>query len=144
MPPGFKGDEYISDVIKRFKNSALPYTVDQVNTDSSQKIQQRWFPTVDAALARNADTAMMSFVIAAWALFVQKAVLAGELNDPLREEFLAAQNQGGDIIHRFLEIAGANQFEFFSSIPFMASVLSNLEFRAKELLSEASIPTPFP
>lgn len=125
MPPGFKGDEYIGDVIKRFKNSALPYTVAQVNTDSSQKIQQRWFPTVDDALARNADTAMISFVIAAWVLFVQKALLAGELNDPLGEEFLAAQNQGGDIIHRFLETAGAKQFEFFSSSPFMASVLSH-------------------
>jgi fructuronate reductase len=43
----------------------MPYTVAQVNTDSSQKIQQRWFPTLDDALARNADTAMMSFVIAA-------------------------------------------------------------------------------
>ncbi|MGI9288012.1 MAG: mannitol dehydrogenase family protein [Pseudomonadales bacterium] len=125
LPTDFKGEGYISDVIQRFRNSALPYTVQQVNTDSSQKIQQRWFPTIDDALAQYADSALMSFMVAAWAIYVHKALDAGELNDPLRDDFLAAQRQGEDIVSQFLLIAGADRFGFYNSTPFMAAVLSD-------------------
>jgi fructuronate reductase len=50
VPLGYSDQDYIKDVIKRFENKNLPYANLQVGTESSQKIQQRWFPTIDAAL----------------------------------------------------------------------------------------------
>lgn len=127
MPSNYKGKGYISEVIQRFENNALPYVVQQVNTDSSQKIQQRWFPTIDDALAQNTHTALMSFIVAAWVIYVQKALDAGELNDPLRDEFLAVHQQSEEIVRQFLLIAGADRFDFFKSVPFMATILNNYE-----------------
>jgi fructuronate reductase len=125
IPSCYRGEDYISEVIQRFRNSALPYTVQQVNTDSSQKIQQRWFPTIDDALAQDADTALMSFSLAAWVIYVERALGADELNDPLRDDFLFALQQDGDIVQRFLVIAGADQFRFFTCTPFMVAVLND-------------------
>jgi fructuronate reductase len=130
IPSTYRGEDYISEVMQRFSNCALPYTVQQVNTDSSIKIQQRWFPTIDDALAQNADTALMSFSLAGWIIYVQKALDADELNDPLRDVFLAAHQRGclqrdQYIVQQFLLIAGADRFRFSDSGPFMASVLND-------------------
>jgi fructuronate reductase len=127
MPSSHRGEDYISEVIQRFRNSALPYAVQQVNTDSSQKIQQRWFPTIDDALAQNADTALMSFSLAAWVIYVERALDADELNDPLRDAFLAVHRQDRDIVQQFLVLAGADRFHFFNSVPFMATVVNNYQ-----------------
>ncbi len=140
IPVNVKGEDYIADVTKRFTNSALPYNVQQVNTDSSQKIQQRWFPTIDDALAKSstqaADTTLMSFMVAAWVLYIQKALNAGELNDPLHDQFIAAQltiqrqephRQDEGLVHQFLLIAGAGRFRFLNSAAFMSTVLSNYQ-----------------
>lgn len=130
IPTNCKGEDYIAEVIARFQNKFLPYKVQQVNTDSSQKIQQRWFPTIDDALTLNADTTLMSFIVAAWIVYIQKALDAGELNDPLHDDFLTTHQQGPhqqekDTIQQFLVIAGANRYRFLNSEPFMATVLAH-------------------
>lgn len=125
IPANYKGEDYIFEVLQRFKNSALPYAVQQVNTDSSQKIQQRWFPTIDDALAQQADTGLLSFIVAAWVSYVLKALGAGELNDPLCDKFMTAQRHGGDVVQQFLLIAGADRFSFFQSTDFMEAVMSD-------------------
>ena len=127
IPQECRGEDYIVDVIKRFDNQSLPYKVQQVNTDSSQKIQQRWFPTIDDALAQDTDTALMSFSVAAWIIYVQTALDARELNDPLGDEFLVLHQQRrqlepNDLIARMLIIAGADRFVFSGYEPFMMSV----------------------
>ena len=98
--------------------------------NSSQKIQQRWFPTIDDALAQNADTALMSFSLAAWVLYVQKALESEELEDPLRYQYLSAHQQdshqqGQDIVQHCLAIAGADRFRFFHSTAFMGTLLND-------------------
>jgi len=128
IPSFCNGEDYISDVLARFKNSALPYTAQQVNTDCSQKIQQRWFPTIDAILAANGNFRRMSFALAVWAHYVESALQSDELNDPLRDKFLDIVNQqldGEIMLQRFLSLAGADQFSFFASTTFINSVQDN-------------------
>jgi len=123
IPEGYNGMVYIEQVLDRFHNAALPYAVLQVGTDSSQKIQQRWFPTIDDALAQDSDTSYLAFSLAAWTAYIQKALSCDELYDPLRQEFSQLVNDGGSTVTaRFLCLAGAEKFQFFTHTAFMAAV----------------------
>jgi fructuronate reductase len=122
-PDGIDGKAYTQQVLTRFQNSALPYAVLQVGTDSSQKIQQRWLPTCDDALELKGDTSYLAFTLAAWVVYIRKALNSDELIDPLRGEFCQIEN--GDeaaTVRRFLTLAGAEKFCFMSHTAFMASV----------------------
>ncbi len=46
-PPGMEVETYAQDVLRRFANSAVPYGTNQVGSDGSQKILQRWIPTLE-------------------------------------------------------------------------------------------------
>jgi len=82
VPNGYDGASYIEDVIARFKNGNLPYANLQVGTDSSQKIQQRWFPTIEAATSKNAPSPFFAFSLGAWVNFIHTALETDVLNDP--------------------------------------------------------------
>lgn len=122
IPQGYQGKDYIAEVIQRFQNSALPYFAQQVNSDSSQKIILRWFPSIDNALLRNTDTAFMSFILAAWVVYVERALDANELNDPLDHHLMKANQNDGQRVEQFLTIIGASHFNFAASAPFMTDV----------------------
>lgn len=126
VPEGYDGAAYIEQVLERFQNGSLPYATLQVGTDSSQKIQQRWFPTIDQALSRNADTSHFEFCLAAWAVFVQTALESGELSDPKKVMF---ENVDTDNIETtvlsFLAIADARRFAFSCQTELTASVVGH-------------------
>jgi len=75
---GFAGDRPAFDQvgaaftkdISSFERN-LPYANLQVGTDSSQKIQQRWFPTIEVAVNQNRDASYFAFSLAAWVVFIQ-------------------------------------------------------------------------
>lgn len=120
VPNGINGENYIDQVLERFSNANLPYAVLQVGTDSSQKIQQRWLPTIDDALAENRDVSYFAFALAAWVNFIRKAVLSEDLNDPLHDDF--ANSEFECDVRGFLLLAGADRFSFFNNDLFMAKV----------------------
>lgn len=123
VPDGYDGADYIEDVIKRFQNGNLPYANLQVGTDSSQKIGQRWFPTIDVALAQNSDVPYFEFCLGAWVVFIQTALKNGVLNDPKKEAF--AQVTADDInghVSAYLTIASADEFALASHPEFMDAV----------------------
>lgn len=123
IPEGSNGMAYIQHTLDRFQNGALPYAVLQVGTDSSQKIQQRWLPTIDDALDQESDLSYFAFSLAAWVAFIHKALISDELNDPLRDEFLRCKNGDDSTITRnFLSLAGAAKFRFFTHTAFMSLV----------------------
>ena len=123
VPESVNGEFYIDDVLQRFRNSRLPYGVLQVGTDSSQKIQQRLFPSVDDALSNNKEYAYLAFALAAWVCFVRKAITNKDLNDPLSHSFAQSiDKQANNDVHDFLTLAGASKFNFFSDSAFMTSV----------------------
>ena len=132
IPNSFSGEKYIEEVLKRFRNSALPYKLQQVNIDGSQKIQQRWFPAIDAAIAKEIDATCMSLVIAAWTTHIEKALSEKKLNDPLESEFSSvlscysgqetSENDARDKVYELLTLVGAENFGFFQLNEFMESV----------------------
>ncbi len=124
-PKGVDAGEYITQVFNRFRNERLPYAVLQVGSDSSIKIQQRWFVSIDCALAQGIDMRLWSLALAAWVAFVQKALIKGELVDPLVDRFSdqVIRSEGNDV-SVFLSIAGAEKFLFFSNVEFMSEVQS--------------------
>ena len=134
MPNNFYCENYIEEVLERFQNRALPYKLQQVNTDSSQKIQQRWFPAIDAAIAKKINVTPMSLVIAAWVAHIEKALGEKKLNDPLENEFYkalardserdTARNISRDKVYDFLILAGAENFLFFKLDDFIESVIN--------------------
>ena len=123
MPKGHDGAAYIEAVIERFQNGNLPYANLQVGTDSSQKIQQRWFPTIESAVEANADTSYFEFCLGAWIVFIQTALSNDVLNDPKRDAFKAVKSAAiNDLVPAYLEIANAASFSFYSDADFMARV----------------------
>lgn len=143
VPEGVSSETYINQVLERFRNGNLPYKVLQVGTDSSQKIQQRWLPTIDDALTCGGNTSYLAFALAAWVCFIRKALLNGDLNDPLRDEFahcISTSNSGD--VEGFLKLAGADKFSFFSNAPFMAAV-QQFHHSINEISVEQAIDTFF-
>lgn len=123
VPKGISSETYIDQVLERFRNGNLPYGILQVGTDSSQKIQQRWLPTIDDALATGGDTKYMAFALAAWVCFIRKAIINSDLNDPLQDEFANYKPSGSNSdVQGFLSLAGADKFVFFSDILFMKMI----------------------
>lgn len=124
VPEGYDGEVYIEDVIKRFQNGNLPYANLQVGTDSSQKIQQRWFPTIDHAILQNSDVTYFAFCIAAWCVFVETAISNDVLNDPKRAHLKDVETQDKDgRVLSYLKIANADKFEFSKSHAFMSAAV---------------------
>ena len=120
VPNGYDGADYIESVIGRFQNGNLPYGTLQVGTDSSQKIQQRWFSTIDQALANNASTSYFEFCFGAWVVFIKTALENAVLNDPKIQEFKKVNSE--TVVKSYLAIANADKYEFFQSQRFMLSV----------------------
>ncbi len=123
VPKGVSGEAYIDQVLERFRNGNLPYAVLQVGTDSSQKIQQRWLPTIDDALAQGRDATHLAFALAAWVCFVRQALRNDDLHDPLREAFGRCESTGSaSEVQEFLALAGADRFAFSNNDSFMEMV----------------------
>ena len=123
VPEGYDGASYIEDVIKRFQNSSLPYANLQVGTDSSQKIQQRWFPTIDQALSQNTEVSYFEFCLGAWIVFIQTALENDALNDPKKADFIHVHTlDSSEIVMEYLRIAGAKKFKFYTNDAFITAV----------------------
>lgn len=123
IPTGSDGMAYIQQLLDRFQNSALPYTVLQVGSDSSQKIQQRWFPSIDDALNQGSDTSYLAFALAAWTRYIVDALDREDLNDPLKIEFSEVMQRTIETPARpILALAGADKFHFFHTPDFLTGV----------------------
>lgn len=121
IPDGANGQDYVAAVLERFQNAALPYQVQQINTDCSQKIQQRWFPSIDRALAQGKSSERLSLMLAAWFTYVQTALPRDQLNDPCAKDYLRLAPANATL-EDYLAIAGADQFAFSTHAVFLDQV----------------------
>jgi fructuronate reductase len=137
-PDNINVKHYIDQVLERFRNGSLPYAVLQVCSDSSQKIQQRWLPSIDDALAQQKDFTYLAFALAAWVCFIDKALFNGDLNDPLLADFTRCQSSDSAThVQSFLNLAGAERFAFFSNASFMKMVDDFHEIITEESIEQA-------
>jgi fructuronate reductase len=91
---------YRDALLARFANPALQHSVHQIATDSSQKIPQRWPPSVLGALRAGLPVERLAFAAAAWMRYVRGSDENGNsyvMNDPMAAELQAlALAQAGD------------------------------------------------
>ena len=84
--------EYRDALIARFGNPYLKHSVHQIATDSSQKIPQRWPPSVLGQIAQGASFehhALAAAVFLRYTLGVDEQGQAYALNDPQAESLMA-------------------------------------------------------
>ena len=128
VPVGCDSEEYTEDLINRFQNQNLPYANLQVGTDSSQKIQQRWYPTIDEAMRKNSDNSCLAFCLAAWVVFIQRALANDDLKDPNKDKLIAVSTDDAALLVKsYLSIANAEKFTFFSKSDFLIAVTQYVE-----------------
>jgi fructuronate reductase len=77
---------YRDALLARFANPALQHSVHQIASDSSQKIPQRWPPSVLGALEAGLPLDRLAFAAAAWMRYVRGCDESGRayaMNDPM-------------------------------------------------------------
>lgn len=83
---------YRDALLARFANPALQHSVHQIATDSSQKIPQRWPPSVLGALRAGLPVDHLAFAAAAWMRYLRGSDERGQayvMNDPLAAQLQA-------------------------------------------------------
>jgi fructuronate reductase len=93
------GAAYRDALLARFASPALKHSVHQIATDNSQKIPQRWVPSVAAQLTRGAKVEHLALAAAAWMRYCLGEDEAGKpytLNDPLAQtlQSIAGKHRG--------------------------------------------------
>lgn len=61
---------YRADLFTRFRNTALDHRLQQIATDGSQKLPQRWLESVRANLKSGAPTECLAFALAGWIAYL--------------------------------------------------------------------------
>ena len=92
---------YRDALMVRWDNPALQHSVHQIATDSSQKIPQRWPPSVLAQMKAGRPYERLAFSAAIWMRYLRGVGEAGQhyvINDPMAERLqaLAVANAGSD------------------------------------------------
>ncbi len=91
---------YRDALLARFANPELQHKVHQIATDSSQKIPQRWVPSVTAALRAGQPVERLAFATAAWMRYLRGSDEQGRpyaMSDPMAEMLKAlALSHAGD------------------------------------------------
>ena len=149
-PLGFDIDDYVLRCFRRFENAALPYRTAQVCSDSSQKIQFRWFVTIESALKDGHVPRLFAFALGAWVRYIEVSVRRHAIVDVQEAALVKLVNRHGldteTFVEKALAIAGSAQFEFASNPGFMKLVVDaaddiaewGVETAAKEQLSDVA------
>ncbi|MBB5412790.1 MULTISPECIES: mannitol dehydrogenase family protein [unclassified Paraburkholderia] len=84
---------YRAELFTRFRNTALDHRLQQIATDGSQKLPQRWLESVRANLKSGAPTERLAFVLAGWIAYLSGQDETGRtyaIADPLADTLAEA------------------------------------------------------
>ena len=88
--------DYRDALLQRFANPELRHRVHQIAMDCSQKIPQRWPPSITAQLRAGGSAERFAFAAAAWMRYCLGRDESGNddaLSDPMAEQLLAQARQ---------------------------------------------------
>ena len=85
--PGIDLPAYMDELVERFANPTIAHKNIQIAMDTSQKLPQRVLAATVETLEAGRDAAEFAYVLALWIASIHKR---GNLDDPRREEILAA------------------------------------------------------
>jgi fructuronate reductase len=84
---------YRAELFTRFRNAALDHRLQQIATDGSQKLPQRWLESVRANLKSGAPTECLAFALAGWIAYLSGQDETGRtyaIADPLADRLTEA------------------------------------------------------
>ncbi|MEI6574260.1 MAG: mannitol dehydrogenase family protein [Alphaproteobacteria bacterium] len=99
IPPGADVHAYAASLLERFRNPALNHRLEQIASDSSQKIPQRFLGTAQDRLAQGLPLGRLAYALAGFALYVLGRDEAGQtlaLKDPMAESLRQSLAAAGD------------------------------------------------
>ncbi|MFF5563151.1 mannitol dehydrogenase family protein [Streptomyces sp. NPDC012623] len=104
---------YANDLVKRFRNPSMRHLLQQIGSDSSLKIPERWFDALRALRSASASTPVLELALAGWVHATRPGLDGGQLygtSDPAAGA-LSAGRQGvpdtEDTVRRLLRVVGA-------------------------------------
>ena len=103
-PPGVKVADYGAELMRRFRNPALPHRTRQVAMDGSQKLPQRLLGTIRDDLAAGRPIERLALSVAAWMRYVYGRDEGGraiEVVDPLASRYASLAADNGDDVEGF-------------------------------------------
>ncbi len=84
---------YRNQLLERFANPTIAHRNEQIAMDTSQKLPQRILAAAVETLDAGGDGAEFAYVVALWIVSIHKR---GDLNDPRRDDILAAARNVDD------------------------------------------------
>lgn len=99
IPPGADVNAYAASLVERFRNLALKHRLEQIASDSSQKIPQRLLGTARDRLEKGLPLGRLAFSIAAFILYargVDEHGLPLVLKDPMADDLHKSIASAGD------------------------------------------------
>ncbi|WP_308114519.1 mannitol dehydrogenase family protein [Streptomyces sp. ISL-12] len=84
---------YADDLVVRFRNPAMRHRLEQIGSDASLKITERWLPALRELRAAGADTPVLALAVGAWAYGTRPG--APGRSDPAAEALAACWKAGG-------------------------------------------------
>ncbi|XUW90433.1 mannitol dehydrogenase family protein [Burkholderia sp. M6-3] len=125
---------YRADLFTRFRNTALDHRLQQIATDGSQKLPQRWLESVRANLKSGAPTECLAFALAGWIAYLggqdetgRTYVIADPLGDTLAEAVrLTLHADAIDAVQTLFEIESIFGCDLRAHPRFVAQVAGHL------------------
>lgn len=127
--PGLDLDEYITAVLKRFRNPAIRHLLAQIAWDGSQKLPYRIFGTISDRLAAGSSIDRLALPIAAWMRFVvrrsrERIAITDPLAAQLAEIGLACTGDAAADVERFLALDAVFPRALCENAAFKAALVS--------------------
>ncbi|MBF9003399.1 mannitol dehydrogenase family protein [Vibrio nitrifigilis] len=127
-------DDYKSQLIERYENTALQHRTWQIAMDGSQKVPQRFLQTMRYGLDHHVDLSPLYLALAGWIRYVSgidEQHQAIDVQDPLRDQFAAIWEQHKDqpqaIVNAFVHLDSVFSPEFAHDNTFIESLTEALE-----------------
>lgn len=98
LPAHINVTTYIHALLSRFRNPALHHHLLQIASDSSQKIPQRFMPSIFERLRRGLPLGRFAYAIAGFVLLLENSTASDgglSFSDPERENLMSLLNQAG-------------------------------------------------
>lgn len=104
---------YADDLVERFRNPAMRHLLQQIGSDGSLKIPERWFDALRSLRTASAATPVLELALAAWVNATRSADGGGQLygtTDPAADALSACRRDARDTedtVRRLLRVVGA-------------------------------------
>jgi fructuronate reductase len=133
QPAGANLAEYGGQLMRRFRNSALPHRTRQIAMDGSQKLPQRLLGTVRDRITAGASYAHLALATAGWIRYASGTDERGgriDVADPLAETFAEivrdAQGDCGTVADGFLDLKAVFGADLVAHHAFREAVRANV------------------